>query len=105
MIEVGNTVRFRIWNGPFGIESNCPPRFKRLSEDCVTGTGIVIDKNSEEGHENYLLKVLDFSGDLAVHQRSTKKRDTVWVNELEIVGISVDMAMIEKGGKKCGNAE
>jgi hypothetical protein len=84
--SINDVVKFRIWNGPFGIASKDPILFERLSDDCVTGRGIVIKTGMCEDHPQYLLRVLDFSGDLGIHQNGTDK-DKVWVNEFEIVGI------------------
>lgn len=102
--DVGDVVRFRIWNGPYSIVSKDPPKFKRESGDCVLGTGTVIDKevSDEEmtkgrfvtiGH--YLLKVAHVErGDIVVHQQSTDG-DELWVNHTEIVGIRVGQTLIK----------
>ncbi len=94
--SVNDVVQFRIWEGPYSIVSENPPQFKRESNDCTCGTGIVqkVEISNEEmskdrivtiGH--YLLKVISVEcGDISVHQQSTSG-DELWVNHTEIIGL------------------
>ena len=93
--DVGDIVRFRIWEGPYSIVSEDPPQFKRESDERTMGTGTVIEKETSEevtegrfvtiGH--YLLKVSHVErGDITVHQQSSDG-DELWVNHTEIIGL------------------
>lgn len=98
--EIGETVRFRIYNGPFGIVSEQPAQFERLSDDCVKGTGIVISRTNKEGFNQYELDVVDHIGDVGAHQNGTGG-ESLWVCEFEIIGIQArEFVAITKRGEE-----